>query len=865
MVGVLARPGAAPAALGNRVLWPRWAPVAGVLLLAFGVRAIRPDFVPLNSDEAYFVQIAHDGTFLQAMHTTEAHPPLYLALLQGWMLAGGVTEYAIRYLSLLLGVAVVAAVYVLGRLLLDRALALAAAFAAAVNPYQVIYSHTARDYQLACLFGVVSLILLLRARCRPGLLPGFVIAALAALYSHYYGLAIVGFEAVLVLVWELRRKVRWQPWLMAFGLIGLGYLPWLVFASQVISGYDLGHGSLALVRDTLATTFEWYTIGQAHPAGALLVPGILTGVVLLAGVVSLARRNFGALVVASGLQLAPIVFGIASFVHTGQFAPRLVYLGSPGYLLLLGAGITSLAALPWLQLLPAGLLGVLGGMAVRNTAFTNTYATEGYRQLAVYLANHVQPTDAIVLDGQSQTPQYWYYGQLREGIRNQVAIMPRDATGNGAIHGTVDVPQTQRALETLAAQTGGMWFVDDDALTYDPLLDTERLLAVNWFEASTQKFVYYRLEYFSTRPSGPATPRSDPAGGMQLVQAALPSGPVAAGQALDVALVWRASRDGPPAFKQSLRLLDGAGQIVAQQDTAPQGGFVDMGAWRAGADLPTKLGLIVPVGTLPGMYKVQLVSYDAASGQALGSAIELGSVTVDHSAPQQVEASDLPPLATQGLVAGRIESRSVAAGARLGLTLLWSGGPTAQPQIAHIEIAGQTVEHEIGGDAYPSTRWQADDVVRDTFTVRVPSTAKPGTYLVRVSGVSVGQVAVTASQATFTPPQPQHPLQATFGQLTELLGYDPAGGQVRLYWHVLNETDTSYSVFLHATSPSGAIVAQVDQALGTADWVKGSYVSAAYALNAPLGSRISVGVYEPASGKRLALAEGGDELTLFSQ
>jgi hypothetical protein len=149
--------------------------------------------------------------------------------------------------------------------------------------------------------------------------------------------------------------------------------------------------------------------------------------------------------------------------------------------------------------------------------------------------------------------------------------------------------------------------------------------------------------------------------------------------------------------------------------------------------------------------------------------------------------------------------------------------------------------------------------------VRVPSGAKPGTYTVRVNGLQVGQVAITASQASFSPPRPQHPLQATFGDLAELAGYDSQASQVRLYWHVLNETDTSYSVFLHATSADGKIVAQVDQALGSADWVKGSYVSGTYAMDAPPGSRVSVGLYEPASGKRLPLSQGGDELTLFSQ
>ncbi|MGH2470503.1 MAG: hypothetical protein ACRDGF_10535, partial [Chloroflexota bacterium] len=87
----------------------------GMVLLALGARLIKPDFLDLNDDEAFFVQIAHLGTYLQAMKVSEPHPPLYLAMLQGWMLAAGPTEFAIRYLTIAQGVLLVAALYRVGR------------------------------------------------------------------------------------------------------------------------------------------------------------------------------------------------------------------------------------------------------------------------------------------------------------------------------------------------------------------------------------------------------------------------------------------------------------------------------------------------------------------------------------------------------------------------------------------------------------------------------------------------------------------------------------------------------------------------------------------------------------------------------
>ena len=175
-----------------------------ILLIAFGVRVLGLGIQDLSDDEAFFVQIAHQGTYLQLAGSAEPHPPLYLALLQGWMLAAGVTEYAVRYLSIVVGVLTVAAAYQFGRRLAGDRLGLAAAFVAALNPYQTLYSQTTRDYQIACLFGLVSFVVFLETSRRPRLWPAYALSALLAIYSHYYAIAIVLLEQVILVAW-LRR------------------------------------------------------------------------------------------------------------------------------------------------------------------------------------------------------------------------------------------------------------------------------------------------------------------------------------------------------------------------------------------------------------------------------------------------------------------------------------------------------------------------------------------------------------------------------------------------------------------------------------------------------------------------------------
>ncbi|MBV9120613.1 MAG: glycosyltransferase family 39 protein, partial [Chloroflexi bacterium] len=621
--------------------------ITAILLLAFGLRVIKPDFLGLNDDEAFFVQIAHLGTYLDAMRSSEPHPPLYLALLQGWMDVAGVTEYGIRFLSILTGVAMVAAMYQLGKQVLGEALGLAAAFAAALNPYQILYSQTARNYEMACLFGALSFVALLRARRDARLIPGFVICALLALYSHYYTIAIVGFEALLVASWLWGRPwPSWRPWVAAAGVVALLYVPWLLFVARTIAGYNPGHGDPDIVWRAFNDSFHYYGFGQAFDPSAIFWPGIGIALLVVLGIAGLALLSRRALGLSIGYQLAPILGGMATFVHTNQYGPRFIFIGQPGFLLIAGGAVLLLSRLQWAQLAPLAFISYLGGQAVYNTVLTDRFVTEGYRPLASYLARHISAGDAVILDGISQWNQYWYYAILRNGVTNRVEFMPKDASGGGADMTTVDRPKTESALASVAATVPGLWFIDADSLRYDPNMLTENLLAQHWYQAITTHFVYQRLQYYSTAAPAQLAAKDATEGDLRLKQASPLPARVAAGQPLTVSLVWDTVRTGPAAFKESLRLIAPDGTIAAQQDEAPWGGFFQASTWRPGNLLTDNHALVVPVGTVPGAYEVQIVAYEGRSGKGLGDPVSLGKVDVDHSLPQQVAASDLPRLGT---------------------------------------------------------------------------------------------------------------------------------------------------------------------------------------------------------------------------
>ena len=127
--------------------WPpigrrtRWLVLAGILLIAAGLRIWQIDAVGLNSDETVYAgqgaSIASNPELAPYFPTFRAHPLLFQALLSiGFLLDGN--ELFGRLAAAAAGVATVYVTYLLGRLLYGTRAGLIAAALLAVMPYHVV-------------------------------------------------------------------------------------------------------------------------------------------------------------------------------------------------------------------------------------------------------------------------------------------------------------------------------------------------------------------------------------------------------------------------------------------------------------------------------------------------------------------------------------------------------------------------------------------------------------------------------------------------------------------------------------------------------------------------------------------------------
>ncbi|MDW8318494.1 MAG: glycosyltransferase family 39 protein [Anaerolineae bacterium] len=278
-------------------------------LLALGLRAARLDFQPLWWDEGYSVWFArHPLAEMVRLTAQDIHPPLYYALLGGWIGLVGPGPVALRLFSVAVGVLTVPLIYAVARRLGGPQVGVVAALLVAVNPLHVFYSQEVRMYALVALaataaVGAAAAWLGLaaggRGRGRAGWLLGYVAAMAVALYTQYYagfllaGLALAG----LWTLWRARANLRLAAvWLAAQGAVVLLYLPWLRFATpqlvayvsqKVVADADRPLGPLTYLARHLAA----YVAGHLEGPLAPWWPVALLALVPLAAALWRARRS----------------------------------------------------------------------------------------------------------------------------------------------------------------------------------------------------------------------------------------------------------------------------------------------------------------------------------------------------------------------------------------------------------------------------------------------------------------------------------------------------------------------------------------------------------------------------------------------
>jgi len=747
-----------------------------ILALAFLLRFYRLDGQSLWADEGTSValalrslpQIARDASH-------DIHPPLYYFLLHYWVILFGTTEVAVRSLSVVFGTLLIAVTYALGRQILNRPVALVAAFVAAISPFQVYYSQETRMYILSALLGAASfsaLLAMLRAADRRRqvmwhLLYG--VTAIAMLYTHYFAVTLLLAQNVVWLAWvgqsgRWRRRRWWVQWLIGQLIVVGSFLPWLWYARDTLRSWPAISAPFSLPY-LLGEVWRVFSLGLSVPPQfdpLLLIFGLFAALGLAFTLRHKPSETQGitAWVVLVAYLAVPILLTYVASLRRPAYNPKFLLLATPPFHLLLACGIV----FAWDESAPsrstlqrvwvvAGLSFVLVA-AIRplhNYYFDPHYARDDYRSLVRFVESVAGPDDALLINapGQVEIVDYYAHGRVPE------FPLPQRRPPDRA--------ETEAALQDLAARYKHIYAVLWATEQSDPEGIITGWLATHTYPAGTVWYGNVRLATYAVPQASARAPEPvDVVFGDQirLRAFALRSPTATSGDVVQLTLYWEALRPLDRRYKVFTHLLDAEDHIVGQRDAEPLAGLRPTTGWKPGEKIADRYGLPVLWGTPPGNYRLEVGLYDAETGARLptakGDRAVLATVEVTRPAAwpplsafpiQHRTDVAIGGLRLRGWNLTRLGSseplgKSLPAGTPLELVLYWQRGadPPASPAwIVQLLANGKVISSWNGlpvGGRYPPALWSPKEVIRDPHTLFLPPGLSAGRYTLTLQAPS---------------------------------------------------------------------------------------------------------------------------------
>ncbi len=655
-----------------------------VLLLGAFLRFYRLDAQSFWNDEGNAARMAERSLDLIVEGAAgDIHPPGYYLLLHYWRAGFGESEFALRSLSAVAGLALIVLTHLLGRRLLDESTGLIAAFLAALSPFAVYYSQEARMYALLGFLSALATFFAFRSlpltssrwtsrSMKPALLIGYVLANAAGLYTHYAFVFVVVAHNVVFGAWWLVRLRRGGPswwslaaWAGAQTAVLVCYLPWLPRAlaaagwRSVGGGYHLGSAFLDVLRVL--------TVGVTLPLNQAAVPFMVTGGLLLLGVGSWRTRDrprqrlgLSDQAATAGV-LAYLLIPLALFFALDLYKPawlKFLIVTLLPFHILVARGVRRLGDLlasclralvrpshpgsvgfrPAARALVALAVAALVYPSLRNLYFNPAYYRDDYRQIAADIEDMRRDGDAVILNAPNQWEVFTYYYPDRhvypapyrpssDEVKRFVIPILREYERLFVLywgHAEADPARyVESSLADHAYKSGERWYGDVRLATYGvaPLPGRPQTALDVWFGGSVA---------------------DSPAGGDALIllqgYAVAQVVPFEPGDVVPVTLFWEAGTAIEDPYKVTLQILDNEGSLSAQVDTVPRDGLAPTSNWERGQVLIDRYGILLPQALPPGQYSLVVAVYHAVTGERLPAAVDgeaigdhvlLGDVTVD--------------------------------------------------------------------------------------------------------------------------------------------------------------------------------------------------------------------------------------------
>ncbi len=627
-----------------------------ILLLGFALRVYRLGAQAIWWDESLSVYratrdlgtILSNTILIQNVITVDTLPPLYFLLLHFIVSLAGISEFALRWLSVAANMATLALLYALARrwfpARLGGLVGLTAALLGALAPFYVWYAQEARPYALVLFWSTLAVYALTRAmgrgrgsmrmdadkneslgsslRYRWAVV--YIVAAAAAIYTHYFGLFMIPFHVVLIAALAGRKHWKWL-FLAAVPLATAVLLVPMVLAS---AAGNAGSGPYFVPLDViLRDVLNSFSVGiTIDPAQAVWIDVALLALFIIGAVSS---QSPTAWLIPSYVLVPVLGMFAVTFIRPLYQNSRYLIAISPAFYLGVAAGAAALAN-KWRVLAIPALAIFLAGTALSldNLYFNTQFGKDEHRAWAEYLKEHARPGDFLILDSPHTEELYKYY--------TRTALPWASLPVLRADH--IPSPEADTAAVRGAYKNHArVWFLtmnvpfDDPDARIEKLLNAEGALIDRVDVPGTSTEI--SLALFA--PALPvvnigeiAHPLNIAFAGHLILQGYDAPPSILAGTRGIATLFWTVDENVGEDYDLSLRLVDATGDRAAQWDDVILGNRAGTSTWKVGTILADTRDMPIAAGIAPGTYTIQVVPYHAATGSALGDVVTLGTIQV---------------------------------------------------------------------------------------------------------------------------------------------------------------------------------------------------------------------------------------------
>lgn len=571
-----------------------------VLLLAAATRVINSSRYPVWTDEGWTIWAvqSHDfGTVVDTL-ANDRHPPAYFLALSAWSSLTGESRLALRYLSMMIGLLTVAAVYRIGHDQFGHRAGLYAALLMAVLSMPVYYSQEIRHYGLLALSTTFMSLFFLRYLRRPTLsrLIPYVLSIALMLYTQWLGLAIlalqVGFSLI---IW--RGTWREKGYLVsAWAVAALLYLPWIPTAWVQLGanfgggGFNNSIGHVQYVAADFIRLLDNMLDGQI----------VLVGGVMLLALVTLRQRQHWYIAL-GGLGLYTLFFLISQKIDI--LLPRTTLFLVPLLAVLAGAGFywmtSSRLRTVFLSLFVAAVL-------VRGTIVQGRIDAD---KIAQEVASKVDSSDMIMLgmDWDSYTMLY----ELRQaGVKANIFMPHMAHAANGPQEDTVQRSDVRPYFEQYKRIMVLQWIeppyviplLEDPQYGFHKALDFEipvgNQLSAIIGDQTIHTVMFERFDASTVLGNF---------GDLFALHEANSSTRADAGETIFVDLWWSAVDQPELDYSVGIYLLDANQNVVVQSDAPP--GSLPTSQWQVDNLQFDRHPLLIPPDLPAGTYQIAVSVY----------------------------------------------------------------------------------------------------------------------------------------------------------------------------------------------------------------------------------------------------------------